>query len=459
MQEGVGLLQVADGALSQVTSLLNRAVTLATEASNGTLSGSQYTAANQEYQSILAEISNIGSTTTFNQKPVFNTSTNIYTGDSSVTGASIDDLSISALSSSNLGDTGGAITYTPASPGSSGSSSSTVTYSGGTEPGQISDCYGGGLQFIQSSGYDGSDIHDVLTGTYSFKDGASTESYTMGQTYNGTLVDSLATLATAIHQADASITTTAWDFPDGNGNNSAVIQLNQNPWNLSFVSDTLQDPAAPKAMGTLSGIGSGDSLSGSLTVNAWGQQTVIPVNAGHGDDTGASLAAAITSLPGSIWATYDSNSGTIKIEAGGTPAVANLTVDASSLTDTTSSGPPSPPAPATISYTAQAGQNLSGTDLGNATGARSALTRINAAITGIAAQDGYIGSQINTLNAVNQVLGTQLQNVTSAQNAVQATDYAQATSDLSKYEILTQTGIAALAQANSQQQEIVKLLQ
>ena len=35
--EGVGLLQVADGALSQVTSLLNRAITLATEASNGTL--------------------------------------------------------------------------------------------------------------------------------------------------------------------------------------------------------------------------------------------------------------------------------------------------------------------------------------------------------------------------------------------------------------------------------------
>ena len=34
---GVGLLQTADGALSQVTNLLNRAVTLATEAANGTL--------------------------------------------------------------------------------------------------------------------------------------------------------------------------------------------------------------------------------------------------------------------------------------------------------------------------------------------------------------------------------------------------------------------------------------
>src|ERR1700681_3761902 len=39
--EGVGLLQVADGALSQVTSLLNRAIPLATEASNGTLNSTQ----------------------------------------------------------------------------------------------------------------------------------------------------------------------------------------------------------------------------------------------------------------------------------------------------------------------------------------------------------------------------------------------------------------------------------
>src|SRR5271165_77023 len=60
--EGVGLLQVADGALSQVTNLLNRAVTLATETANGTLNTSQEAAANQEYQSILSEINNIGQT-------------------------------------------------------------------------------------------------------------------------------------------------------------------------------------------------------------------------------------------------------------------------------------------------------------------------------------------------------------------------------------------------------------
>ena len=102
---------MADGALSQVTSLLNRAVTLATEASNGTLNSSQDTAANQEYQSILSEIINIGTTTTYNHAAVFNTNTNIYTGDSSTTGSSIDALNIRSLSSSNVGDTGGVMAY------------------------------------------------------------------------------------------------------------------------------------------------------------------------------------------------------------------------------------------------------------------------------------------------------------------------------------------------------------
>ena len=110
--EGVGLLQVADGALSQVTSLLNRAITLATEASNGTLNSTQAAAANQEYQTILSEINNIGSTTTFNQVQVFNDeNVAIYTGDSSTTGSSIDDLYLRTLSEASVGDSGGAMSY------------------------------------------------------------------------------------------------------------------------------------------------------------------------------------------------------------------------------------------------------------------------------------------------------------------------------------------------------------
>ena len=59
---GIGLLQTADGSLSQVTNLLDRAVTLATESANGTLTAAQVSSANQEYQNILSQIGNIGAT-------------------------------------------------------------------------------------------------------------------------------------------------------------------------------------------------------------------------------------------------------------------------------------------------------------------------------------------------------------------------------------------------------------
>ena len=132
---------------------------------------------------------------------------------------------------------------------------------------------------------------------------------------------------------------------------------------------------------------------------------------------------------------------------GGTANV-GLTADLNGTTGT-----------ATTSYSDNAGENLSNTDLNNQADAEIALTDINLAISDAAALDGYIGGQINTLNAISQVMSTQQENVVSAQNAVQATDYASATSNMSKYEILSQTGIAALAQANSVQQEVTKLLQ
>jgi flagellin len=74
---GIGLLQTADGALSQVSTLLNRAVTLATEASTSgitTGSNSQASALNNEFQSILSEINQIGQTTDFNGQNVFSSS-------------------------------------------------------------------------------------------------------------------------------------------------------------------------------------------------------------------------------------------------------------------------------------------------------------------------------------------------------------------------------------------------
>ncbi|MGA8742550.1 MAG: flagellin [Terracidiphilus sp.] len=96
----VGLLQTADGALSQVTSLLNRAVTLATEAANGGLTSAQSDAANTEYNSILGEIDAIGANTNFNGSQVFSaTALSTFTGDGTAAGDATTSTSIGSLTS------------------------------------------------------------------------------------------------------------------------------------------------------------------------------------------------------------------------------------------------------------------------------------------------------------------------------------------------------------------------
>jgi flagellin len=338
--EGVGLLQVADGALSQVTNLLNRAVTLATEASNGTLSTSQFNAADQEYQSILSEINNVGSTTTYNGNKVFTGGTvDIYTGDATSTGASIDALTIKGLTSGSVGDVGGTVTQT-----------TTGVYS---------------LTAV--------DPTDVIKGSLTFQQGATGTPVTVAMDAAG---DSLAGVAAKINSANIS------------GISAQVVSDGTNPADGKQV---LEITDTGGALQTFTGAGADNALT----------------------TGGAALGTFAAPLAG-----------------------AN-----------------------TITYSVGTGETLSGTDLQSAGDAQSALTDINSAITDIAAQRGYVGSQINTLNAISNVASTEQENVTSAQNSIQATDYAQASSNLSKYEILSQTGISALAQANSTQQLVTKLLQ
>jgi len=97
--DGVGSLQVADGAYSQITSLLNTAVSIATEAATGTVSSAQRGSLDAEYQQILQEIDRIGSTTTYNGTSVFTaTATSIYLTD--------------AVSNSTIATTVGALSQT-----------------------------------------------------------------------------------------------------------------------------------------------------------------------------------------------------------------------------------------------------------------------------------------------------------------------------------------------------------
>ncbi len=97
--------------------------------------------------------------------------------------------------------------------------------------------------------------------------------------------------------------------------------------------------------------------------------------------------------------------------------------------------------------------------LSTASDAQTALTAITAAISSVAATRGSVGASINRLEAAVSVQNVEIQNLTSAEDDITAADIAEEVTNLNEYNILEQTGIAALAQANSTQQAVLKLLQ
>ncbi len=97
--------------------------------------------------------------------------------------------------------------------------------------------------------------------------------------------------------------------------------------------------------------------------------------------------------------------------------------------------------------------------LTTAASAQAALTTINSAIQTVAGTRGTLGASVNRLQAAANVINNQVQNLTGAEDNIRAADIPSTVATLAKYSILEQTGISALAQANQQQQLVLKLLQ
>lgn len=102
--------------------------------------------------------------------------------------------------------------------------------------------------------------------------------------------------------------------------------------------------------------------------------------------------------------------------------------------------------------------DLSADDLTTATNAQTALADINAAVASVASSRGDLGAHMNRLQAAVNVMQNQVENLTGAENGIRAADISQEVGNMSRYQILNQTGIAALAQANQSQQAILALL-
>jgi flagellin len=310
---GVGLLQTADGALSQVTTLLNRAVTLATEGSTSGITGTQAAALDTEFQSVLSEVNQIGQATNFNGANVFSSNAPV-----------------------SFTSTQGTLTGATAL-----AANSTVT---------INDSTTGGT-FVFNAGGAGSTI-------------------------------------TALNTAIASAVTA----------------------------------------GTLS-----STVSGSLV---GGQEVIANSVATEGINVSTNAAAL-----GPMVAATAGDTSTVYIGDGTTAAGANTNVTTA------------------INALSASALGLTTNNLTSTTGAQASLTAINAAITAISAQRGVIGASVNRLNAATNVMANQVQNLTSASNSIQNADIGKTVANMTQYNILQSTGMAALQQSNQAQQAVLKLVQ
>ena len=107
--DGVSLVQTAEGALTEVHSMLNRMVELSTQSANGTYSSTNRAEMQKEIVALRKEIDRISNTANFNGTSLFNNGTQgiaIHAGETSKTANQIT-ITLKAMSATSMADSNG----------------------------------------------------------------------------------------------------------------------------------------------------------------------------------------------------------------------------------------------------------------------------------------------------------------------------------------------------------------
>ena len=98
-------------------------------------------------------------------------------------------------------------------------------------------------------------------------------------------------------------------------------------------------------------------------------------------------------------------------------------------------------------------------DITTAAGAQTAITAIDNAVKQLGLTQGAVGAGENKLQYATSLAQSQISNFSAAESQIRDADVAAAAANLSKSQVLQQTSVAAMAQANQESQSVLKLLQ
>jgi flagellin len=472
--DGLSTLQIIDGGLNNISTMLDRLKTLATQSASSTFTGNRATL-NNEYQALLGEIDrqadNIGlGSGSFGGR--FNTSISVYTGG----GGELQDNSKVTIDLS--GSDNRVNSSALALSGTSVNSGATTTLAGMQDLTSVTKLYqGNGAQASQTFSFhivesDGSkrDFSVTVKGTAD-STGISTD-------------EALTQLNDVISQYGLSATTakngaaTELAFTGGVAF-SVEIAAEANALGGSFAltatgapaggySDTMYTNTTNANVTTFTGYAAGNSDA--VTFKVGSQEVSVTLN-----NTNASSLAATVDVLNSKLSTLGIQAVQVDDPAGGNSYVvlqsgksftysvthteADDTFDAASSifvsTNMDASAVNSWTLGATTPITADTPSNAAATDTSSA---EAALSKITEAVENLGLVQGKVGTGQNKLQYAITLAQSQIANFSAAESRIRDADVAAEAANLTKAQVLQQASLAAMAQANSAPQAVLALL-
>ena len=509
--DGISLTQTAQGSLQQITNDLQTMRNLAVQSLNATNSSQDRADLNQQFQQLAADINQVSQTASFNGVNLLDGS---FQGATFQVGANAgQSITVGSIASASTTQIGNYYTGVTAPPSASAISvltpSGSTAYSNAATQGTAGVYNAGTLASTGSTGGLGTAVAGSSVTLTVNVDGTNYTTNAINLT--GTQSTDLKSIAAAINQAVSpagGLVATVNSAGTGIQMNGTAAAGTGHIISFSVASATnASGNAVTAGSGTLASLGvdsadvigtystgatlasntlastaatitlnSSTAVSGTYAVSiGTANYTASYSNITTATGTGG-LAATIanslnanTSFSGAGYtATANTTTGAITISSTSTTAftatgtfgavtgtgsatVTGLALGTSTAT-AASKGTGTPTASSNAQYLS--GVNVTTVDQSNLT-----LISIDNALQQIATSGAALGAYQNRFQAAVSGLQTDSQNLSAAKSQIVDTNYAQATSNLSKAQILQQAGTAMVAQANTIPQNILTLLQ
>jgi len=411
--DGVSMLQTAEGALEQTSEILNRMKELATQASSGTYSTADRNSMDLEFQALLSEVTRISDTTDFNGTSLLkqNSSATFVVGD---TGTDTISINLQAMSGADLGIDGKgtvqetSLTATTQINTATAKQAQTFTMAATVAAGQYLEMEVNGTTFTQDF-----TENEVMTGTLlAEKINQGTDNLTA--TF-GTKVMTLTSTADGVAFETGGLAEYAY---------SAPIE------ETSVMSVTTENSATGKKAATF-------TMAATVVANQTLEMEVNGTTYTQAFDTselitGGLLADQITNGTDNLTATF----GTLVMTL--TSTVNGADFSSTGMKERADGSSPS--------------------NLLTAETATTAMSIIDTAIARVDSYRGTLGAVANRLDHTVSNLMNRVENQSAANSRILDADYAVESANLAKAQVLQQAGTAMLAQANASGQGVLSLL-